>query len=193
MTRLSFYRIEILSLFGLLFMALFAASPAAAQQLYVHGGVGFPSSSSFSESYKTGFNAGIGVGIPVANQLEGVLMGRYDRFGLDLGDSFDGGAFSTLSATANLKLNGPMMSRRAMPYAFGGGGIFRSAIGDLESDGQTAESDSEVDFGLQFGAGLSIALAPRTSLLVEPNYVIILNEGENTQYFPVRLGVSRGL
>jgi opacity protein-like surface antigen len=174
-------------------LAFFVASPATAQTLYVHGGADFPSSSEFNDAYKTGFNVGIGGGLALTENIEGVLMGRYDRFGLDLPGDFDGGAFSTLSATANLKLNGPMMSRRITPYAFGGGGIFRSAVGDLESNGVTAESDSEVDFGLQFGAGLSVGMTPRTSLLVEPNYVVILNEGENTQYFPVRLGVSLGL
>lgn len=174
-------------------LTLFVATPAAAQTLYLHGGADFPSSSAFNDAYQTGFNAGIGGGLAITENVEGVLMGRYNRFGLDLPGDFDGGAFSTLSATANLKLNGPMVSRRVMPYAFGGGGIFRSAISDLESNGITAENDSEVDFGLQFGAGLSVGMTPRTSLLIEPNYVVILNEGENTQYFPVRLGVSLGL
>lgn len=174
-------------------LAFFVASPAMAQTLYLHGGADLPSSSAFNNAYKTGFNVGIGGGVAITENLEGVLMGRFDRFGLDLPGDFDGGAFSTLSATANLKLNGPMMSRRVMPYAFGGGGIFRSAVGDLESNGVTAESDSELDVGVQFGAGLSLAMTPRTSLMVEPNYVLILNEGENTQYFPIRLGVSLGL
>jgi hypothetical protein len=26
--------------------------------------------------------------------------------------------------------------------------------------------------------------------MVEPNYVLVLNEGENTQYFPVRVGAA---
>lgn len=173
-------------------LAFFVALPATAQTLYVHGGADFPSSSAFNNAYKTGFNVGIGGGLAITENVEGVLMGRYNRFGLDLSNT-DGGEFSTLSATANLKLNGPMMSRRVMPYAFGGGGIFRSTVDDLESSGFTTESDSEVDFGLQFGAGLSVGMTPRTSLLVEPNYVVVLNEGENTQYFPVRLGVSLGL
>lgn len=174
-------------------LALFVAVPATAQTLYLHGGAGFPSSSDFNNAYKTGFNAGIGAGLAITENIEGVLMGRYDRFGLDLPGDFDGGAFSAFSATANLKLNAPMVARRVMPYAYGGAGLFRSAVGDLESNGVTSESDSELDFGVQFGAGLSLAMTPRTNLMVEPNYVLILNEGENTQYFPVRLGVSFGL
>lgn len=186
---------RVFGILGALILALFATSPAAAQQLYVHGGADFPTSSAFNESYKTGFNAGLGMGIPLANRLEGVLMGRYDRFGMDAPSetNIDGGAFSSLSATANLKLNGPIVSSRLMPYGFAGTGLFRTAISDITSGSLSSEGDSEVDLGLQFGAGLSIGMSPRAHLLVEPNYVLVFNEGENTSFFPIRIGASFGL
>ncbi len=192
MTQFLFSPTRICGILGALILAFFAASPAAAQQLYIHGGADFPSSSSFNEAYKTGFNAGLGVGIPLNARVEGVLMGRYDRFGLDApsGADIDGGNFSSLSATANLKLNGPIMSSRIMPYGFAGAGLFRLATSDMTSGAFSSEGDSEVDLGLQFGAGMSVRMSPRTNLLVEPNYVLVFNEGENMTYFPIRIGAS---
>lgn len=181
---------------GALALLFMAASPALAQNLYVHGGPGFPSSSTFNDAYNTGFNVGLGVGIPITSRLEGVIMGRYDRFGLDApsgqaGQAIEGGAYSSLSGTMNLKINGPELSSRVASYGFGGAGIFRWATNDIEENGTvTFEENSEVDFGLQFGAGLSFRMTSRSNLMVEPNYVVVFNEGENTHFFPLRLGVS---
>lgn len=169
-----------LTILGFLAALVFAAAPAMAQTVYVHGGAGFPSSSGLNDAYKAGFNAGIGVGIPIVSQLEGVIRGNLDRFENDLAGVDN---FASWSATGNLKLNGPMMNRRAMPYALAGGGLFRLGVEDAY----------ESEFGLQFGAGLSIRTSPRTSLLVEPNYVLVFTEGEDTQYFPVRVGAAINL
>jgi hypothetical protein len=163
-------------LFGLL-AAVLLVSPATAQTLYVHGGAGFPSSTAFNDAYKTGFNVGAAIGVPITRQLEAVLMGRYDRFGSDVNLLDD---FSSYSATGNLKVNAPMMRGRVMPYALGGAGLFRLGIEDA----------FETEFGLQFGTGLSVRTSQRVNLLVEPNYILVLNEGENTQYFPIRIGAS---
>ncbi len=166
-----------LLLLGALTAFLFAAAPATAQTLYVHGGAGFPSSSAFNDFYKTGFNAGIGVGLPITSQIEGVVRGSYDRFGNDLGGS---GAFSSYSGTLNLKLNGSMTNNRIHPYALAGGGIFRLGV----------EENFDTELGAQFGAGLGVRTSPRITLMIEPNYVLVFNEGENTQYFPVRLAAA---
>lgn len=192
MTKFSFSPSRVWGILGALLLAFVLTSPAAAQEIYVHGGADFPSSSAFNEAYNTGFNAGLGVGIPLTNRLEAVLMGRYDRFGLDTPSEIDidGGTFSSLSATANLKLNGPVVSSRFMPYGFAGTGLFRTDISDITEGSLSTEGDSEVDLGLQFGAGLSVRMSPRANLLVEPNYVLVFNEGENTSFFPVRLGAS---
>lgn len=168
---------RLLLFLGVLTAFVFTAVPATAQTLYVHGGAGFPSSSAFNDFYKAGFNAGIGVGLPITSQLEGVVRGSYDRFENDLGGI---GAFSSYSGTLNLKLNGPTMNNRVQPYALGGGGIFRLGV----------EESFETELGAQFGAGLSVRTSPRINLMIEPNYVLVFNEGENTQYFPVRLAAA---
>ena len=168
---------RILFVLGTLAALSFAALPATAQQLYLHGGAGFPSSSSFNDSYKTGFNVGVGIGMPIVSQLEGVVRANLDRFENDL-PGVDN--FASYSATGNLKLNAPLRDGRVTPYALSGAGIFRLGF----------EDNYETEFGLQFGAGLSIRTSPRANLMVEPNYVLVLNEGENTQYFPVRVGAA---
>lgn len=175
---------------GVLAALTYGTTPATAQMLYAHGGAGFPTSSNFNDAYNTGFNLGVGAGFPITSQLEGVAMARYDRFGLDAPSGVDGGALSSLSATANLKFNVPTSMMRVMPYGFGGIGLFRLATSDIESGPVNVDGDSEVDFGLQFGAGLSYKVSPRTNLLIEPNYVVVFNEGENTTFFPVRVGAG---
>jgi len=163
------------------FVLAAGTSPAAtAQTLYLHGGAGFPSSSGLNDAYKAGFNAGLGIGLPVTSNVEALVRGNVDRFGNDLAGIDN---FASYSATGNLKLNGPDWSNRLVPYALAGAGLFRLGVEDAFSS----------EFGLQFGAGLGIRTTPRTRLLVEPNYVLVLNEGENTQYFPVRAGVAFGL
>jgi hypothetical protein len=166
-----------LLLLGAIAAFSFAATPVMAQQLYIHGGAGFPSSSSFNDSYKAGFNAGIGVGVPIVSQLEGVVRANLDRFE---NDQVGVDNFASYSATGNLKLNAPVRNSRVAPYALGGAGIFRLGF----------EDNYETEFGLQFGAGVNIRTSPRAHLMVEPNYVLVLNEGENTQYFPVRIGAA---
>lgn len=170
-------------LFFALLAALFTTGSAMAQTLYVHGGTALPSSTAFNDAYKAGVNTGIGIGIPITSNLEsvnleGVVMGRFDRFQEESGIA--GGEFSSYSATGNLKLNGPMMSSRISPYALAGAGLFRLGV----------ENNFESEFGLQFGAGLSMRTSPRFRLMIEPNYVVVLHEGENTEFFPIRVGAS---
>jgi len=167
-------------LLGILAVLGFAVAPATAQTVYLHGGAGFPSSSGLNDAYKAGFNAGVGIGFPIVSQLEGVIRGNLDRFENDLTGI---GNFASWSATGNLKLNAPMASRRVMPYALAGGGIFRLGT----------ENAYETEAGLQFGAGLNIRTSPRANLLVEPNYVLVFTEGQDTQYFPVRVGAAINL
>lgn len=171
---------RVMLLLGLLAALVATTTPASAQVVYIQGGAGFPSSTGLNDAYKAGWNAGLGIGIPITQNLEGVVRGSIDRFENDLVGVDN---FVSYSATGNLKLNGPRMNNRVMPYALAGGGFYRLGIQDAY----------ESEFGLQFGAGLGIRTSSRSNLLIEPNYVLVLNEGDNTQYFPVRLGVSYSL
>jgi hypothetical protein len=167
------------SVLATLAMMAFVAAPATSQTLYLHGGAGFPSSSGFNDAYKAGFNASAGLGYEINSILEGMVQGTVDRFENDLVGVRN---FSAWSATGNLKLNGPEFGSRFTPYALGGAGIYRLGVQD----------NFETEFGLRVGAGLAVQTTPRTHLLLEPNYVLVLNEGDNTQYVPVRLGAAIG-
>lgn len=167
-------------LLGLLAALVVTTTPASAQMVYIQGGAGFPSSSALNDAYKAGWNGGLGIGLPITQNLEGVVRGSIDRFENDV---VGVGNFVSYSATGNLKLNGPRMNNRVMPYALAGGGFYRLGVEDAYQS----------EFGLQFGAGLGFKTSPRSNLLIEPNYVLVLNEGDNTQYFPVRLGLSYSL
>lgn len=168
---------RILFFLGTLAALTVAVMPVTAQTLYVHGGADFPSSSAFNDAYNTGYNAGMGIGIPISSRFEGLLRGTYDRFSTDFSELND---FTSYSASANLKVNMPMRGMRVQPYAIGGGGIFRLGVEDA----------FETEFGVQLGAGIGIRTSPRINLMIEPNYVLVLNEGENTQYVPVRAGAA---
>ena len=116
----------------------------------------------------------------ITSNVEGLVRGTLDRFENDLAGV---GNVASYSATANPKLHGLQRSGRVMPYALAGGELFRLGV----EDAYTSE------LGLQFGAGLGFRTTSKTHVLVEPNHVLVLNEGENTQYFPVRVGVAFGL
>ncbi|MFB6098728.1 MAG: hypothetical protein ABEK84_06400 [Salinibacter sp.] len=70
-----------------------------------------------------------------------------------------------------------------MPYALGGAGLFRLGVKDAY----------RTEFGLQLGAGIGLRTSPRMDLTLEPNFVLVRTEGENIQYFPIRLGASFAL
>lgn len=162
---------------GVLAALAFASPPVFAQTLYLHGGAGFPGSSDLNDNLKVGFNAGVGIGFPLTRGIEGVLRGNLDRFENDVQGV---GNFASFSGTVNLKANAPMRNNRWTPYAIAGGGIFR--LGE--------QDNYNTEFGLQFGAGLGIQTSPRASLIIEPNYVLVFDSGDNTQYFPVRVGAA---
>lgn len=158
-----------------LFFVLTATSHTQAQTIYLHGGAGFPRSSAFDATHLSGINAGVGVGVPVSSQFEILFRGSYDRFGADLANSK---TFSSYSTTAHLKWTAPL-ANRLHPYALMGAGNFVEVEGPFE-----------FELGLSFGAGISARTSPRAALFVEPNYVLVFNEGEYRTYIPVRLGMA---
>lgn len=158
-------------------MAVFMAGPVSAQSLYIHGGAGFPSSDAFSDTHDAGFDIGLSLGYPLTNSVEGLVRGSYDRFD---NKSEISNEFASWSATANLKLKAPVQRSRFMPYALAGGGLFHLGF----------EDDMESKFGMTFGAGVDIRTTSRVNLMVEPNYSLVFTDGENIQFFPVRVGAG---
>jgi len=162
-----------------IFFSLIALNDAQGQTLYLHGGAGFPRSSTFDATHLAGVNAGIGVGIPLSSRFEFLFLGTYDRFGTNHTESRP---FSSYSTTAHLKWRPLMTATRLRPYAMAGAGNF------MEVEGPFA-----FELGLSFSAGLSVRTSPQTRFEIEPNYLLVFTEGENRMYVPVRLGVAYSL
>lgn len=156
----------------------------------------------FNESYKTGPNLTAGIGLPLFPFTEGIAAVRYDRFALD-GEAYseelgmpnisvDGGTLSVFSGSFNVKISPPMLA--VSPYFIGGLGVYRMTAGDLTVSGAgTLEFESETNLGANFGVGLTFDLVPLIGLFVEPQYVIIFEEGDDTTYYPIRAGLVIGL
>lgn len=175
-------------------------------KVYVGGGASMPNApASFSDTYKTSMNAVAGLGLPLFPFTEGVLAVRYDRFALDAeaytdmlgaGFSVDGGTLSVLSGSVNLKVNPPVPGPLS-PYAIGGVGVYRSTTGELTVSGGggsvTPGIEGETDLGVNLGVGLSFNVVPLIDLFIEPQYVIILSDGDNMTYYPVRVGLALGV
>lgn len=155
--------------------ALTLSPPAKAQAIYLHGGAGIARSSTPIDNQKVGFNAGVGIGFPFARGGEVILRGNVDRFESNVQDK---APFIALSGTANLKASAPTRNHRWTPYVLVGGGLFYLGT----------EDNYNTEAGLQFGVGLNIRTSPTTNLLLEPNYVLVPNGGNNTQYIPIRVG-----
>lgn len=166
-------------------------------KVYIGGGASMPDTpASFSDSYNTGLNLTVGVGLPLFPFTEGVIAARYDRFGLDEaftgGVSIDDGTLSVFSGSFNLKISPPMLA--ISPYAIGGVGVYRTTTGEVSlSDDGSVGLDGETNLGANIGVGLTFDLVPLVGLFIEPQYVVIFTEGESTTYYPIRAGLAIGL
>ena len=169
-------------------------------KVYIGGGASMPNApASFSDSYRTGPNVTVGIGLPLFPFTEGVLAARYDRFGLDgayTGFSVDGGTLSVLSGSLNLKINPPLPAPIS-PYAIGGVGVYRSTVGEVTVSGTGGSLslglEGDTNLGANLGVGLTFDLMPLVDLYIEPQYVIVFSEGEDMKYYPIRAGLAIGL
>jgi len=174
---------------------------------YINSGLSIPSApDGFSDWYKVGFNFGGGISYPLTDVFS--LRGYYafnsfkfdedpflEDFGLSgLGIEIDGGSFTIIQGTANLKISLPTSpDSKANPYFTGGIGFMRSSIGDITATfvggSLSQDGDSETAFSIDFGAGLDITINGKTALFFEGTYTIGFTEDESTQYFPIRIGI----
>jgi len=159
----------------------------------------------FTDYWKTGFNIGCGIGAPQSNNVTFIGAINYTSFSLNddklLGDNslngygynIDGGAASTLTTFADFKFSFTSDGSKAAPYLLCGVGIFRLAFSDatISYQGQYArlDGDSETKLGIEIGTGLDIDIDTRTSLSLGAKYVIGFTEDEDTQYFPLQIGL----
>ncbi len=201
----------------LLTLLIGSSLPAAAQPrptFYAHIGTSVPTfSTSFKDFYQSGLLFGAGVGFALSSRAEVTLAGQFSRNKLDQNRlldefetfevtdvSFDGGDYSWLGLTADLKYKIYRKSRVG-PYALLGLGLFNSATDELtiiQPDGTSVRTESdEIVFGLNGGIGIYIPIAPSLRLVVEPRYTLLLTNDrllfttDQTRHFlQVRAGVA---
>jgi opacity protein-like surface antigen len=176
----------------------------------VQGGVSFSSfPDPVGEYYGTGFGGGAHANLQIMKFFTLRLNGDYFSFssdkdklkqllissspGIPSDISVSGGSASligiTLDGIGRLPMSGPVT-----PYALAGLGMNFLSISDIEVSSPSAgsgkvETDSETEFGLNFGAGAEFRLAALT-IYLEVKYVMIFTEGSNTTHIPIMVGIT---
>ena len=176
----------------------------------VQGGVSFSSfPEPLDEFYGTGYGFGGHLNLQVVKFFTFRLNGDYFMFsvdddklksylvasipGLTQAASVTGGGASifglTLDGIGRLPTPGALT-----PYALVGAGVNFMGVSDIEINDPTAgsgkiETDSETEFGLNFGAGVEFRLAALT-IYLEAKYVMIFTEDETTSHIPIMIGIT---
>ena len=149
-------------------------------------------------------DVGAGVGVQIVPSLEAVVSVSYNRFGFDVvallvdlgvplsAVSISGGNVSTFSATGGF-LYYPIRDG-AVEISLGArAGVFTLSADDIVATGGgviVSESvPSETAFGLAPSIGLVVNVARNLALFGEPQWAFIFNDGDNTQYISLNVGV----
>ena len=143
------------------------------------GGVSMPQST-FSDAYKSGFNAVGSAGWHKWNSPIGIRLDvGYDRFSLK--DNLLGGSgnVNAWSGLGQITLKIPQVMA-VSPYAVAGGGLYRLS-GSGSGSSSTTKGGWNAGGGLTFGVGAA-------KLFLEARYVSVATPGAATKWVPVTLG-----
>ena len=173
---------SVLLLAALAFMGF--AIPAQAQTtLYIAGGASFPTGD-FGDIAKTGWMGAGGVLFNVGPQ--GLGVGAEIFYGQNTAKDEVSSLFDVKTtpygamAIVDYAFGEP---GGIMPYLFGGAGLLVTRV-SVEG-----ESDSESDFGYQFGAGVAFPIGETTSLFGEGRYI----GSADIKYFAALAGFAFGV
>lgn len=197
-----------------------APDASRVSSLRLGAGGALPISDNLSELHGLGPSFSTGLDVPLATRLGLAISLSYSRFSLDGnallhlfkelappgtldGVEFDfrGGAHSFASGAVALKWTFATL-RMASFYLNGGAGVYYSTLEDALA--QPRDPDSGIpnvkfdltssaegtSLGFQVGVGVLLNVSPNVDLFIEPQYVLILEDTEDTKYLPVRVGVS---
>ncbi len=176
-------------------------------KLYLGSGISIPSGpETFSDYWESGYNLNAGFGYAFTSNLSATLMINYNQFtfadeklledaGLNnTGVQIDGGKTYFWAFTANLKYNFLVSADFISPYVTGGAGYFglRADPIVLSYGSFSAATDeaSESSFFVNAGAGLEIPISQIFGFFIEANYSIGFTKEENTNYIPLKVGLS---
>jgi opacity protein-like surface antigen len=174
---------------------------------YLNTGVSVPSSPElFSRYWNPGPNFGFGLGFQATPAIALRTAFEYSNMPLDdqklledfgilpSGLNVSGGSANVITAGLDFKANLAPMTANVSPYFVVGGGLFRLSASDARISYQgtsaTVQGNSETAFGIGFGAGFDFRLNNRLALFLEGKYSIGFTDVDNTQYFPIKIGLA---
>jgi opacity protein-like surface antigen len=186
-------------------------NPAQAQYerrpvFYLSTGITIPSApEEFSRYWNPGPNFGFGLGYPATDYI--ILRGNVDyqrmmhdadkeRADLSNGSEvdFQGGTATIFTATAGVKVNMRPAASAIIPYLVVGAGYLRLSLTEMITTyhGQTYRRsvDPESAAAFTMGVGCDFHLANRVTLFVEGKYATGYTKVDNTQYFPIKIGIA---
>jgi hypothetical protein len=146
----------------------------------------------FSDAAKTGFHGLVAVSFAPSSFPLGIQIdGMYQRLKQD--EAFAGDrSIQFLQGTANViykfKTSEDSQFR---PYLIGGVGIYNAKLVGGDDVAGPGEGNTETDFGLNAGAGFDIK-AGGIGLFLEGRFHDVLNEGEDSRFIPITLGIRLG-
>lgn len=183
------------------------ARPRTGPQYDFSTGIAIPESPErFGRVWHTGFALSIGVALPVDDGIQLVTNLDYHRMalnnskllqeaGLTGSDAIvKGGETTLLSAFLGAKIRLIPSHLDVNPYLLAGVGVHRFSVADAtvsqQDQSENLNGSQETAIGLGLGAGIDFVLSEGVSLFVEGRYNTCYTETNNTQYLPVRIGLS---
>lgn len=163
---------------------------------YLNSGISFPTKpGEFPDHWTVKPNIGFGIGHSLTTRLTLIGHFGYNRFDFKREtDSGEDGDLSILAVMAGLRINMPSVESQNMLYLVAGTGYFRLASDAvLESHPWSYRGGGSIyesNFALFFGTGIDFQISKKATLFIELGYAICLSIGENTQFLPIKMGIS---
>lgn len=176
-----------------MFILVFSAVTASAQvpakpfSIYVSGGLDMPTSSSFKDGYKTGFDANAQLGFDAFPKSQFLINLGYHHFSADWGNvtGYDGGDMNIILAGGDLKLDLGLPAAPMKPFVLGGLGLAVLSWSDVTTPLGSGPVDSKSKFYFEIGGGVEF-----TQFFVKVKYVNIATSGSSLGFIPINVGVK---
>jgi len=157
------------------------------------GGVGIPLGT-FDDNANIGWHGLAGIsfvpnGWPVGIQIDG----SYQQYSLDdnVVVGFSGLKNRLLMGTGNIVFKFKSSEESTFrPYLIGGGGVYNSKITGSDDPNDVIPGGT-TDFGVNVGAGFDFK-AGGAGLFVEGRFHDIMQDGEDTKFVPITVGIRLG-
>lgn len=169
--------------------------------LYVGGGASLPNGD-FSNEYKMGLHAMVGLGLNFAPALQFVPKGEFHTFSADTDalleandyTSVSGGTFNAFLVGADLKFAPSLPMMPLKPYFFGGAGWARLQPSDLDYESSLGSGTivfaKENKMYWNVGGGLNLSSGPAFSFFLQARYLSINGDEIKYNAIPITLGIK---